>query len=72
MATYLNTAKIQDLRRLVLGEAALRNLGVDVGDRVEIHFDEKLGCLLVSPVKNEDSGIASEPPSSTGQKKKKR
>lgn len=72
MATYLNTTKIQDFRRLVLGEAALRNLGVDIGDRVEIHFDENLGCLLISPVKNEGSGVASEPSKFTGQKKKKR
>lgn len=72
MATYLNTTKIQDLKRLVLGKAALRNLGVDAGDEVEIYFDEDLGCLLISPVKSEDSGVASESPKPIGQKKKKR
>lgn len=72
MATYLDTAKIQALRRLSLCPSALRNLGVEIGDSVVVSFDEGSGCLLISPVKNEDSSVASETPKLTGQKRKKR
>lgn len=72
MATYLSTTKIQKLKRLTLCEAALRNLGLNVGDKVDIHFNESLGCLLISPVKNEGSDAFGGQPKSTGPKKKKR
>lgn len=50
MSTYLDTPKIQALNRLTLCHAALQNLGVKIGDRVEVRFDEELGCLLVKPM----------------------
>lgn len=50
MSTYLNTPKIQPLNRLTLCHAALQNLGVKIGDHVEVRFDEELGCLLIKPI----------------------
>jgi hypothetical protein len=55
MSTYLDTSKIQAAGRLSLSPSALRNLNVDTGDSVGIFFDESLGCLLILPIKNEDS-----------------
>jgi hypothetical protein len=55
MSTYLDTSKIQASGRLSLSPSALRNLKVDAGDSVEIFFDETLGCLLITPVKNINS-----------------
>ena len=58
MSTYLDTAKIQANGRLSLGPAALRNLGVSVGEDIEIFFDELSGALLlVKPINNEVSGL---------------
>ena len=62
MSTYLDTSKIQASGRLALGPSALRNLNVDLGDSVEIFFDESLGGLLILPVKNKD--IKERPPKS--------
>lgn len=55
MSTYLDTSKIQAAGRLSLSQSALRNLKIGAGDSVEIFFDESLGCLLILPVKNENS-----------------
>lgn len=55
MATYLDTSKIQAAGRVTLGPSALRNLNVNIGDSVEIFFDESLGKILISPVKSGES-----------------
>lgn len=54
MSTYLDTPKIQALNRLTLCHAALHNLGVTIGDSVEVRFDEGLGCLLIKPAGKEN------------------
>lgn len=72
MATYLDTSKIQAAGRLSLSPSALRNLKVATGDSVEIFFDESLGCLLISRVKNEDSTSGSASDIQGGAKAKKR
>lgn len=72
MSTYLDTSKIQAAGRLSLSPSALRNLKVAVGDPVEIFFDESLGCLLILPVKNEDSTSDSAGEIQSGAKAKKR
>lgn len=51
MAAYLETSKIQNPGRVSLSPAGLRNLNVDIGDSVEIYFDESLGCLLIFALK---------------------
>lgn len=58
MPTYLDTAKIQKLNRLILSRPALRNLGVDVGDKVEIFFDEASHCLMIKPLPPNSSQAA--------------
>jgi hypothetical protein len=58
MPTYLDTAKIQKLNRLILSRPALRNLGVDVGDKVEVFFDEASRCLLIKPLQSHPSRVA--------------
>lgn len=72
MSTYLDTSKIQAAGRLSLSPSALRNLKVAVGDPVEIFFDESMGCLLILPVKNEDSTSGSAGEIQGGAKAKKR
>ena len=59
MSTYLDTSKIQNAGRLSIGPSGLRNLNVEIGDSVEIFFDESLGCLLIFALKNKGSASCS-------------
>jgi hypothetical protein len=45
---FLATSKVQPLGRIALGPAALLNLGVQIGDEIDIHFDPEAGILLLS------------------------
>lgn len=59
MAIYLDKSKIQSQGRITLGPAALRNLKLEVGDSVEIYFDESKGMLCIFPIKADASAIES-------------
>lgn len=49
MKVSLGTQKIQKGRRIVMGESALENLRLNVGDTVKVYLDTELMCLLIEP-----------------------
>lgn len=55
MKVYLETCKIQKLRRISIGPAALRNIECEIGSSIEIHFDPENRCLIIKPINNSKS-----------------
>lgn len=45
---FLTTSKVQPSGRLALGPAALANLGVDVGDELEVYFDPDAEAVVIT------------------------
>lgn len=58
MKVYLETCKIQKLRRISIGLAALRNIECDIGSSIEIYFDPENRCLIIKPI-NDSKNIES-------------
>lgn len=62
MSVYLTTVKINQNGRITLCPSALRNLGVKIGDALDIHYDEEDRCLLVKTVEPDQPDTVDTPP----------
>lgn len=49
MKVSFGTQKIQKGRRIAIGQDALENLSLDVGDTVKVYLDTDLMCLMIEP-----------------------
>ena len=45
---FLTTSKVQPSGRLALGPAALANLGVSVGDELDVYFDPDVKVVVIT------------------------
>lgn len=49
MKVSFGTQIIQKGRRIAVGQDALENLNLDVGDTVKVYLDTDLMCLMIEP-----------------------
>lgn len=49
MKVSFGTQKIQKGRRIAIGNDALENLNLDIGDTVKVYLDTELMCLMIEP-----------------------